>query len=72
MTENYQITHNFEKPKNKRVEIALKTLDPKVIENPKKTLLMLGNKTSDIIKNVLKDIVIINIIYSIELKNHYQ
>ena len=45
------------KPKTKRALRALKDRAPKVIEDPKKQLLLRGTKISPITKELLKDLV---------------
>lgn len=42
-------------PKNNRVRRVLKNFSPKVVENPKSALFLKGNKSSDVIKNVMTD-----------------
>jgi hypothetical protein len=55
--ENYQITHGFKKPESKRVERVLKNIDDKIVENPKKCLILYGVKTSGVIKEILREFV---------------
>ena len=45
------------KPKTKRAKRALKDRAPKIIEDPKRQLLLRGNKISPITKQLLKDLV---------------
>lgn len=45
------------KPKTKRAKRALKDRAPKVIEDPKRQILLRGSKTSPITNQVLKDLV---------------
>ncbi|PVU97769.1 hypothetical protein BB559_001931 [Furculomyces boomerangus] len=44
------------KPKTARSKRALEKREPKVIENPKKTLVVRGSQTSLVIQNLLKDL----------------
>lgn len=44
------------KPKSRRARRAIEAKEPKLVEDPKKALLLYGNRTSQTIKDVLSDI----------------
>lgn len=60
------------KSKRGRIERIIKNKEPKINENPKKALIIKGIKPSQIIKDLLKDLVYFYIIIiRQELKIHY-
>jgi hypothetical protein len=52
-----KINEEIKVPKSKRTRRLMKKRDPKIIEGPKNTLIIRGQKTSDIINETLKDLV---------------
>lgn len=45
------------KPKNQRVKRALEAREPKAVENPRSCVCLRGNKTSEVVTTLLKDLV---------------
>jgi hypothetical protein len=53
-----KINEEIKVPKSKRTRRLMKKKEPKLIEGPKNTLIIRGQKTSNIINETLKDLVI--------------
>ena len=54
------LRNRFTNPKTKRAKRALKDRAPKVIEDAKRQILLRGTKSSPIINDVLRDLVLLH------------
>ena len=54
---NLLILLYYSKPKNQRAKRALEKREPKIVENDKIAMFIKGGRTSEIITQVLKDLV---------------